>query len=244
MMEGANEKQPSLRILDLNIRGLENKLHHLGSLVAKYRPDIVTLQETNVHSSFTKQAIVQKLKLQNTIFNYALHQHSGTAILQTSDTWELSQGKRPVGGRVILGKIKHGDFEYNLVNLHAPSGAATEQHHRPEFFKQLADQILPLTDRHRTIIVGDFNITLEDRDIVGTSGIERVGRSELKELVDALNLQDSYRCIHPTQIDTTHANTGAQRAARLDRLYAPKATKIQAHAHLEETLIFTDHKEY
>ena len=237
-MEGHNIVQPMLRILDLNIRGLENKLHHLESLIAKYRPDLVTLQETNVHSPYIKQAIETKLKLQNTIFNYALHRHSGTAILQTSDTWELKQGHTPIGGRVSVGKIKHGEFEFNLVNLHAPA----QQQHRPEFFKKLADQIYPLTDRHRTIIVGDFNITLDDKDIVGYNGVERVGRAELKELVDALDLQDSYRSIHPNQIDTTHTNTWWNRAARIDRLYAPKSTNIQAHAHLDETLIFTDHK--
>ena len=237
-MEGSNAIQPKLRLLNLNIRGLENKLHHLEALIAKYRPDIVTLQETNVCSSFRKQAIITKLKMHNTIFNLALHQHSGTVILQTSDTWELIQGQPPVGGRVILGKIKHGDFVYNLVTLHAPA----DQHFRPQFFKELADKIYPLTDRHRTILVGDFNITLEDRDIVGHSGIERKGRQELKELVDALDLQDAYRCIHPTQIDTTNANTWWRRAARIDRFYAPKSTNIQAYMHLDETLIFTDHK--
>ena len=237
-MEGQSILQPKLRILSLNIRGLESKLHHLESLIAKYRPDIITLQETNVHSSFSKQAIAAKLKLHNSIFNFALHQHSGTAILQTSDTWELKQGPTPIGGRVILGKIKHGDIVLNLVNLHAPA----EPHDRPNFFKKLADQIYPLTDRHRTIIVGDFNITLEDRDIVGHSGADRLGRQDLKELVDALDLQDAFRSIHPTMIDTTNANAWWKRAARLDRLYAPKSTKIQAYAHLEETLIFTDHK--
>ena len=237
-MEGKSVEQPRLRILNLNIRGLENKLHRLGSLIEKYRPDLVTLQETNVHSSFIKQAIATKLKLHNTIFNFALHRHSGTAILKTSDTWELSQGYTSIGGRVIVGKIKNGDFEFNLVNLHAPA----ESHYRPQFFKELADKLYPLTNRHRTILVGDFNITLEDRDIVGKSGVERIGRKELKELVDALNLQDSYRCTHPTQIDITHTNAWWQRAARIDRLYAPKATKIQANAHLDETLIFTDHK--
>ena len=237
-MEGQNVRQPSLRLLNLNIRGLENKLYHLSSLIAKYRPDIVTLQETNVHSSFAKQAIITKLNLHNTIFNFALHQHSGTVILQTSATWELIQGQPPIGGRVIIGKIKHGEFYYNLVTLHAPA----DQHHRPQFFRELADKLYPLTDRHRTILVGDFNITLEDRDIVGMSGVERKGRKELKELVDALGLQDAFRCIHPTQVDTTHANTWWKRAARIDRFYAPKSTNIQAYAHLDETLIFTDHK--
>ena len=232
------QKQPMLRLLSLNIRGLERKLPQLTSLIAKYRPDIVTLQETNVNTYYNKQAIETKLKLHNTIFNFALHQHSGTAILQTSNTWELKQGQTPIGGREIIAKIKNGDTIYNLINIHAPA----EPHHRPTFFKELANKIYPLTDRLRTIIIGDFNITLDDIDIVGHTGVERVGRKELKNIVDDLSLRDAFRSTHPTKIDTTFTNTGWNRAARIDRLYVPDYTQIQAYAHLDETLTFTDHK--
>ena len=203
-MDDNIEKQPTLRILSLNIRGLENKLHHLVNLIAKYKPDIVTLQETNVHSNYSRQAIETKLKVHNTIFNFALNQHSGTTILQTSDTWELTQGQTPIGGREIIAKIKNGNTEYNLVTIHAPA----EPHHRPMFFEELANKLYPLTDRCRTLIIGDFNITLDDKDIVGHTGVERVGRKELKEVVDSLALQDAFRIIHPARIDTTFTNTG------------------------------------
>ena len=232
------QTQPGLRLLSINIRGLESKIHNLAAMIAKYRPDIVTLQETNVHNNYSRQAIINKLKLQNTIFNYALHRHSGTVILQTSATWELKQGFTPKGGREIIAKIKNETFEYNLVAIHAPS----EPHDRPKFFKELANKLYPLTDRHRTLIIGDFNITLEDRDIVGHSGKARIGRKELKDVVDDLDLQDAFRIIHPTRIDTTHRNTSWNRAARIDRLYVPSSTQIQAYSHLDETLTFTDHK--
>ena len=238
MMEGDRNKQPKLRLLSLNIRGLESKMHHLTNLIAKYRPDLVILQETNVSDNYSRQAIVTKLKLQNTIFNLAIHQHNGTAILQTSDTWELKQGNTPVGGREILARIKNGDTVLNLVNVHAPA----DPHYRPDFYKELANKLYPLTDRRNTLIMGDFNITLEDRDIVGHSGIARKGRKELKDIVDDLGLQDAFRRIHSTKIDITSTNTGCNRAARIDRLYVPDYTQVQAYAHLDETLTFTDHK--
>ena len=106
----------------------------------------------------------------------------------------------------------------------------------------LANKLNLLPDRQNTIIIGDFNITLKDQDIIGKKGPTRIGREELNELVDSLDLQDTFRKLHPNRIDFTHTNSGDRRASRIDRCYVPSVTQIQKHEHLENTLLFTDHK--
>ena len=122
-----------LRLLSLNIRGLEGKINHLNALITAHRPDIITLQETNVHDSHKLRAIEQKLNTTNTVFNCSIRHIGGTAILQTSKNWNITQGEQILDGRATLVKIKRGTDTFNLVTLHAPS---SEPHKRPEFFNR------------------------------------------------------------------------------------------------------------
>ena len=57
-----------------------------------------------------------------------------------------------------------------------------------------------------------------------------------------MDLQDSFRLLNPDTTDTTHTNTGCQRASRLDRIYVPNGIPVTQCKHLNETLLFTDHK--
>ena len=91
-------------------------------------------------------------------------------------------------------------------------------------------------------MIRDFTITLEDKDLTGHYGKERVGRKELQEIVDILDLQDTFRVLHTEKQQFTYTNTGHNRAARLDRAYVPSGTPIYKHENLECTTTFTDHK--
>ena len=184
------------------------------------------------------RAIKNKLNAINTIFNFSFIHKGGTAILQTSNNWHLIQGEQILNGRAIIAKIKRGTHILNLVTLHAPS---SQQYKRPEFYRELADKINLLPNRQNTIIIGDFNITLDDKDIVGNRGSARLGRKELQEIVDDLDLVDTFRILNPNKIDTTHTNTWLGRSARIDRAYVPSSVKTNVHKHLVYTNIFTDH---
>ena len=88
----ANDRQSSLKIISLNVCGLRGKTRQLGQLIAKYAPDIVCLQETNVSDKFTQTKIESELKVKSSIFNKSSRQHNGTAILNFSQHWDLKNG--------------------------------------------------------------------------------------------------------------------------------------------------------
>ena len=93
------------------------------------------------------------------------------------------------------------------------------------------------------ILAGDFNVTLEDRDIKGTDVKDNTqGREELKSIVETHNLKDSYREINNVTTDTTHINKGINRSARIDRIYVNNSQTVTEYKHIDSTLKFTDHK--
>ena len=56
----------SLKIISLNISGLRKKTKHISLLIAKYKPDFICLQETNVNDYYLERQIIELLKLNHT----------------------------------------------------------------------------------------------------------------------------------------------------------------------------------
>ena len=81
-----------------------------------------------------------ELGVTNATFNFAQHQNSGTAILQTSNRWELKQGTTHLDGRVVLAKLENANISYNIANVYAPGG---KQHDRPPFLKKFQIFYIP-----------------------------------------------------------------------------------------------------
>ena len=117
----------------------------------------------------------------------------------------------------------------------------TDQHNRVTFYKDLENTLS--TFKENIILAGDFNVTLEDRDIKGynSDNNKHKGREELQSLKNTHNLIDSYRQINNEKTDTTFTNN-INRSARLDRIYVNKNQTISQYTHLDSTLKFTDHK--
>ena len=65
------------------------------------------------------------------------------------------------------------------------------------------------------ILVGDFNITLEDKDITGNKGNSRIGRPELQNVINTFRLKDTFRTLYPSKIETTFQNKTLFRAILL-----------------------------
>lgn len=229
-----------IRVLTLNTRGANGKLPFLIQLIQKHKPDFFLLQETNVNTHYAAQNITHRLGLKTGIFSLG-SVGRGTAILQTSDRWTITKHTTDnTTGRLTTVTVTSKDKKntYTLANVYAPSHPQP----RPAFYQELINTLA--TAEHKIILAGDFNVTLDDRDIVGhmTNRTQRPGRAELQNLIDILNLKDSFRDKHPNTIDTTHTNIGNNRAARLDRIYTHSSDTITRCTHLSETLTFTDHK--
>ena len=227
-----------LKLISVNARGgLNGKLPYFQNIIQTYKPDFLLLQETNIRDHYTAQTFTHNLGLNKGIFSLAQF-CNGTAILQTSNRWTITQHTSDnTSGRVTTAVITNNATTHTLINIYAPSLASK----RPTFYEQLNNTLSTVSNN--VILAGDFNITLDDKDIKGKDiGPQRKGRPELQIIVNTHNLKDSYREIHKIDTDITHKNLAIDRAARIDRIYVNNTQIVTQCSHLDSTLQFTNHK--
>ena len=193
----------SIKILGLNISGLRKKTHNLSLLMIKYKPDFILLQETNINNTYLESKAIESLKLdpRTCFFNYNINKSNGTCILQTSDKWKITFVKFYQDGRTIVTKIKKAKENKTLINIYAP----TNPFQRINYY----DDLFRILSKHKSddcVLAGDFNITLQDIDILGQRGKQRHGRYELLQIVQLLNLKDSFRTLYPDKQEITFEN--------------------------------------
>ena len=123
--------------------------------------------------------------------------------------------------------------------VYAPSGTSFENN-KTEFYINLHYWIKQHM-KHKIIMGGDFNVTLDEIDQRGHKSNNRAGRQELQKIVTTNALIDTYRHIHPNGSAITHEST-RKTSARLDRIYVHNTIHIQHIEHLTQTTKFTDHK--
>ena len=172
------------------------------------------------------------------IFYYPSTKSNGTAILCTSSVFRINNAEYFDEGRSIFLQFQINEINYTIVNVYAPT-IPTQRHH---YFNELFTHLESTRNCQNFIIAGDFNITLEEIDIIGERGNQRIGRSELKNLVDTFTLNDAFRIKHPFQREITFENKTHNRSARLDRIYCSNNIPIVNAFHIASTLDFTDHK--
>ena len=80
------------------------------------------------------------------------------------------------------------------------------------------------------ILMGDFNITLEDRAFVWTFRVTRNrGRLELQEIIDTFNIGAGFRMVYSEGCETSFKFPGKDRTISLDRIYKHKDREIKTH---------------
>ena len=129
--------------------------------------------------------------------------------MQTSDKWKITFVKFYQDGRTIVTKIKKAKENKTLINIYAPTNPFQRINYYDDLFKILS--------KHRSddcVLAGDFNITLQDIDILGQRGKQRHGRYELLQILQLLNLKDSFRTLYPDKQEITFENKTIKRASR------------------------------
>ena len=224
-------------IVTINISGLRSKTKYLKQVINDNYCDFVFLQETNIQDDYTRDVALDKLGFRDGIFAYPNQHSCGSAIIQTSTRWDIIRQHSGFNGRLTHVDITNKTCSYSLINIYAPSEPTT----RPDFYEEL-DRYIRKNTTHTLILGGDFNITLEEKDITGRKGPRREGRGQLQQLVNTHHLIDAYRTLFSDTVVTTYTNTDKKRASRIDRFYIHTTIKVQSCKHIQKTLDFTDHK--
>ena len=206
----------------------------------KYKPDILCLQETNINDDYNRNKAIFELGADknSSFFNYPNNKSNGTAILCFSKTIKCNNVLFYDEGRTIFLDLSQNFIKFTLINVYAPA-ISTQRH---LFFDSLLSKIENHSFNNNLILAGDFNITVEDIDITGTKGTNRIGRTELRNIIETFKLKDAFRALYPTKIETTFQNKTISRAARLDRIYVSDHLPLANTTHIVSTLDFTDHK--
>lgn len=229
-------KAPSLKLLTLNVNGLNNKAKRrrlFKLLMERKQFDIVLLQETH-HTSALQGAQWAREGagraqpwLGPNFWHHAEADHAckGVAILvhRSSPISDLQVVYTDGGaGRTLALRFCFSDNIFHIINLYAPNDS-TE---RSLYFSQVIPAAMPpLEFQGHVLAAGDFNCVLNDADQFGIGTNRRVGGEALQAWMDIYSIGDCHSLLCPnlrtfTRVgkDTTEQrrNTGA----RLDRWLA------------------------
>jgi exodeoxyribonuclease-3 len=156
-----------MKVTTWNVNGLRARLTHVIDFVRTHRPDVLCLQETKVQDD-----LFPKAQLEDEGYDVAWfgqNSYNGVAILATSVLADVQKGlpdDAPDAERRVITARAAG---LRVVNLYVPNGQAvgTERYQfKLDWFRRLRTF---LDARHAAsepmVVVGDFNVALEDRDV-------------------------------------------------------------------------------
>ena len=219
-------RQPTLRLLSLNVNGLQDKdkRRWLFNLLERDKWDIILLQETHHRSPEEGAAWAQEgpngLRCNWSGPAFWCHytsQSRGVAILfrTTARISDFTVRHSSATGRTLSVDFTFGGLPYTVVCVYAPSVAAD----RPQYFTQELFPSMP-ADRH-LLVGGDFNCIAGQQDMLDPAsppGQRTLGYwTGLRHVETEHHLYDVWRDLNADRRAFTHIATSGQSAARLDR---------------------------
>ncbi|CAL8467227.1 g6763 [Coccomyxa elongata] len=219
-------RQPTLRLLSLNVNGLQDKdkRRWLFNLLERDKWDVILLQETHHRSPEEGAAWAQEgpngLRCNWSGPAFWCHytsQSRGVAILfrATATTSNLTLRHSSATGRTLSVDFTFSGLPYTAVCVYAPS-VATD---RPHYCTQELLPSLP-PDRH-LLGGGDFNCIAGQQDMLDSAsptGQRTLGYwTGLRHVETDHSLYDVWRDLNSDRRAFTHIATSGQSAARLDR---------------------------
>lgn len=192
-----------LKLASWNVNSLKVRLPHLLDWLAAQQPDILGLQETKtLDDNFPLEAIEAA--------GYHIHfagqkTYNGVALLSKtpiSDIVTDLPGLDDPQRRVLGATVQHPSGAVRFLNLYVPNGSevGSEKYaYKLAWLAALEKYIAAqLAEHERLVVVGDFNITPDDRDLWDPVGwkdqilASPLERAALQRLLD-LGLSDTFR---------------------------------------------------
>jgi exodeoxyribonuclease-3 len=187
------------RIATWNVNSLRVRLPQVLDWCSNAKPDIVALQEIKLQNDQFPLEEIQAAGYQAVFAGQKTY--NGVAILSREPATDIITdlpGSDDSQRRLLTATIGN----LRIVNVYVPNGQAVDSdkyHYKLEWLARLRDFIeQQLKDHPRLILLGDFNIAPDDRDVydpaawAGKILCSEPERAALQALLD-LGLQDSYR---------------------------------------------------
>jgi len=182
-----------------NVNSLRVRLPQVLDWVSQHQPDVLALQETKMtNENFPADEI--KVAGYHVIYN-GQKTYNGVAILSRKKTTDLIETLPNLADeqRRVLGATVGG---YRILNVYVPNGQSPDSdkyQYKLDWLKKLSAYVKTQLSKYpKFILLGDFNIAPEDRDVydpkawAGNVLVSPPERAALKGLMD-LGLHDAFR---------------------------------------------------
>jgi exodeoxyribonuclease III len=188
-----------MRITTWNVNSLRVRMEHLGRWLASHAVDAMALQELKLADEHFPRAEIEALGLHAVC--YGQKTYNGVAILSRAEAADCATGIPDDGDpqrRVIAATVG----PVRLVNVYVPNGQAvgSEKYtYKLAWLERLRAYLAMLLEAHEhLLVVGDFNIAPEDRDVhdpAAWEGSVHVSAPEREALakIASLGLADLFR---------------------------------------------------
>ena len=204
-----------LKTMTLNCRGLRDKGKRLSvfELIKRHNIDITFIQETFVTETFVDRF--------NRDLNYDVyhcvtdssHSRGVAIVIKREGNIHVININRSNDGRRLLINIKYNDESFCLVAAYAPD------QNRVEFLKRLSTWIRQhAIDQDRIIIGADMNTV--DMKIDRASGNLDKSSTQYTKFKEALDISDTWRHHHPSEISYTYIHPSGNGKSRIDYILA------------------------
>ena len=187
------------KIATWNVNSLRVRLDHVLSWLSSNQPDVLALQETKVEDPYFPEEPF-KAAGYHVLFN-GQKTYNGVALISRSPMQHLLTAFPKFDDpqrRILMANLA----SLRIVNIYVPNGASLDSEkytYKLRWLKQLKAYLEQELVRHPNLIVlGDFNIAPEDRDVhdvkswQGKVLVSPLERQALKEIM-ALGFKDSFR---------------------------------------------------
>ncbi len=188
-----------MKVATWNVNSLRVRMAHLKDWLAANPVDVVALQETKIPDADFPRAEIEALGLQTAFFGQRTY--NGVALLATSALDDVSTG---IPGfedeqrRVIAATVGG----VRVIDVYVPNGQSVgseKYEYKLRWLAALREYVsTELANHPNLVIMGDFNIAPEDRDVhdpkawEGSVHVSEPERTALRALLDT-GLVDCFR---------------------------------------------------
>ena len=205
-----------MKVVSFNANSIRTRLHQLQAIIDKHQPEVIGIQETKVTDEEFPVADIEALGY-HAVF-HGQKTHYGVAILTKTPPVSVLKGfpsdESDAQKRLIVADIATDDgSKLSIINGYFPQGESREHPvkfpNKHRFYHDLQTLLTQSYEpSHPLLIMGDFNISPEDKDIgIGPDNAKRWLRTgkcsflpEEREWFQSLlawGVKDTFRVCHP-----------------------------------------------
>lgn len=161
-----------MKIVSFNVNSIRIRLHQLQAVIDKHDPEFIGLQETKVQDQDFPLEAIQQMGYQALYMGQKTHY--GVALLSRTACDESQLGfpadDEQAQKRFIGGHFQIDDQDWYIYNGYIPQGESRDHPVKfPAKQKYYRDLKAFLGNKHnsrqRVVVMGDFNIAPDDKDI-------------------------------------------------------------------------------